>query len=138
MTMKVWTSLRYCADHHLSAQENVSIAADRRAVFSPLRALFGLGKVPRRQVRHRQRQPLTIGRLQSSRVLSKMPWNNSPIPATNNENRIIQLCGLESKISYKGANTKTRVPASRRTSPIISSVCFLPGKITSVPLGAAS
>ena len=132
--MKVWTSRHYYVDRHLSAQENVWIAAARLATVSPLHVPFGLGRVPKRQVRHRQRQQSTIVELQSSRLLStRMPWNSSPTPATNNENRIVQLCGLDSKISYSGANTKIKVPASRRASPIISSVCFLPGKITSAP-----
>jgi len=139
VTMKVWTSRHYDVDRHLSAQENVWIAAARLAPVSPLHVPFGLGRDPTRQVRQRPRQQSIIVELQSSRLLSTwMPTTNNAVPTPNNASSIIQLWGLGSKISYSGVNTHNSMPASRIASPIISSVCFLPGKITSVPRGVSS
>jgi hypothetical protein len=139
VTMKVWTSRHYYADRHPSAQENVLIAAARLATVSLLCVPSGLGKVPKCRVRQRPRQQSIIVKLQSSRLLSTwMPTTNNAVPTPNNASSIIQLCGLGSKISYSGVNTHNSMPASRIASPIISSVCFLPGKITSVPRGVSS
>jgi hypothetical protein len=45
--------------------------------------------------------------------------------ATNKTNtRVNQVALLLSKITYNGANTSTKVPASLRASPIISAVYF--------------
>jgi hypothetical protein len=67
-----------------------------------------------------------------------MPANSNPMPVAITANTIYQGGGLCSKSSYKGVKTSNRVPASRRESPIISSVYFFSDKVTSVllsPLG---
>src|SRR6266571_3817021 len=92
VTMKVWTSRHCDVDRHLSAQENVLIAAARLATVSPLHVPSGLGKVPKCRVRQRPRQQSIIVKLQSSRLLSTwMPTTNNAVPTPNNASSIIQL-----------------------------------------------
>ena len=54
------------------------------------------------------------------------------MPTTMTSNTIPQSGRFGSKSSYRGVKTITSVPASRRDSPIISSVNFLLCKVTSV------
>src|SRR6266404_97778 len=53
-----------------------------------------------------------------------MPKIKKAIPTAKTEHSVIQPASLFSKITYRGANTSTRVPASLSASPIISSVYF--------------
>jgi hypothetical protein len=70
-----------------------------------------------------------------ARLLStSMPAISNPMPRAINNSTISQPGRFGSKSQYRGAKTITNVPASRSASPIISSVYFFSGKVTSVLL----
>jgi len=69
-----------------------------------------------------------------ARFLStSMPSQSKMAPTKNTKRKASQRCLFGSKSSYMGANTNTRIPASRRASPPISAVLRFSDKITSVP-----
>ena len=64
--------------------------------------------------------------LNHARLLStSMPAIRNPMPRTNNMRTIPHVGLYGSNNSYSGAKTIMSVPASRKASPIISSVNFL-------------
>jgi len=68
-----------------------------------------------------------------ARLLStSMPPSSKPMPMTSISMKIYHFGRSCSKTSYRGVKTNNRVPASRRASPIISSVNFFGDKVTSV------
>lgn len=111
-------------------QENISTAVARLPSASPSYVLCVPGRVPMPRVARLPRPQLTIGEFYPSRYLSTMmPIIKNTIPAASNASSIVQVGRLGSKIAYRGANTNTSVPASRKASPTISSVCFLLSKL---------
>jgi hypothetical protein len=63
--------------------------------------------------------------LSHGRFLSTwMPRISKAIATSKTRQSVNQLASLFSKITYRGANTSTKVPASLSDSPIISSVYF--------------
>lgn len=90
------------------------------ALFSPLEK--SIASQSKRDCGDRQQlQCLGHRRLLSN----KMPKYRKAIPTRRTETSVFQVAPVCSKITYRGADTITRVPASRRASPIISSVYFL-------------
>jgi len=68
-----------------------------------------------------------------ARLLSiSMPPSSKPMPMRSISTKIYHFGRSCSKTSYRGVKTSNSVPASRRASPIISSVNFLDSKVTSV------
>lgn len=77
-------------------------------------------------------------RCDHSRTLSIwMPSSRKKKPTPTMSTKMSHRCFSGSKSWYRGANTRTRVPASRNASPPISAGLFLGCKVTSV-LGEAT